>query len=80
MMWLIEDHELPTAQMPFAQAALNTAGIPEEFIHRAVQQSDDFHRTLMQWYAWLLQITQYIGSAEHAVRHYNRVPETHQGA
>ena len=55
MMWLIEDHELPTAQMPFAQAALNTAGIPEEFMHRAVQAIDDFHRTLMQWYAWLLQ-------------------------
>ena len=42
MMWLIEDHELPTAQMPFAQAALNTAGIPEEFMHRAVQAIDDF--------------------------------------
>ena len=55
MMWLIEDHELPTAQMPFAQAALNTAGIPEEFMHRAVQAIDDFHCTLMQWYAWLLQ-------------------------
>ena len=41
--------------MPFAQAALNTAGIPEEFIHRAVQATDDFHRTLMQWYAWLLR-------------------------
>ena len=55
MMWLIEDHELPTAQMLFAQAALNTAGIPEEFMHRAVQAIDDFHCTLMQWYAWLLQ-------------------------
>ena len=55
MMWLIEDHELPTAQMPFAQAALNTAGIPEEFMHRGTQATDDFHRTLMQWYAWLLQ-------------------------
>ena len=55
MMWLIEDHELPTAQMPFAQAALNTAGIPEEFIHRGTQATDDFHRTLMQWYAWLLR-------------------------
>ena len=55
MMWLIEGHELPTAQMPFAQAALNTAGIPEEFIRRGTQATDEFHRTLMQWYAWLLR-------------------------
>ena len=67
--------------MPFAQAALNTAGIPEEFMHRAVQATDDFHRTLMQWYAWLLRDNPNTLAAQSMpFVTTNRIPETRQGA